>query len=87
MIVNCRFGYLKGIVFDSGLFEFDLGFEFWFAVMVLDIEREREIYIYMYVFKFSVVLNVSEIYLYPEPFWFPGTRLLESDLFSKSPAA
>ena len=41
----------------------------------------------IYIPKFSFVLNASEIHLYPDPFWFPGTRLLESDLFSKSPAA
>ena len=26
--ITSRFLFLKGIVFDSGLFEFDLGFEF-----------------------------------------------------------
>jgi hypothetical protein len=71
----------KGFVFDSGLFEFDLGFECQFAVMVLDTAR------FISIPKFSFVLNASEIHLYPDPFWFPGTRLLESDLFSKSPAA
>jgi hypothetical protein len=33
------YNHMKGIVFDSGLIEFDLGLEFKFAVMILDTVR------------------------------------------------
>ena len=70
----------KGIAFDSELFEFDLG------LILICSHGFRYCQIY-YIYKFSFVLNASEIHLYPDPFWFPGIRLLESRLFSKSPVA